>query len=56
LIIEGSTNALGINMEVQIFGERCSGTNFVTEMIKLNCPQAKLSNPLGWKHGYGHSF
>ncbi len=34
---------------IQIFGERCSGTNFLTKLIEHNL-SAQLSFQYGWKH------
>jgi hypothetical protein len=37
---------------VQIFGERCSGTNFVAELLRRNLPGLLPTDHYGWKHGY----
>lgn len=37
----------------QVLGERSSGTNFVSALIKRNTPLAP-SGVLGWKHGFPH--
>lgn len=37
---------------LQIFGERCSGTNFVAQLLRRNLPRLQLTDRFGWKHGY----
>jgi len=36
---------------LQIFGERCSGTNYVAELLRRNLPQLQSTDRYGWKHG-----
>jgi len=38
--------------QLQIFGERCSGTNFVAQLLRRNVPRLKLTDDRGWKHGF----
>lgn len=38
----------------QVLGERSSGTNYVSTLIKRNLPLTK-SEELGWKHGFLHA-
>lgn len=38
--------------ELQIFGERCSGTNFVAELLRRNLPGLSRTDRYGWKHGF----
>lgn len=37
-------------MKVQIFGERCSGTNYVEDLLTHNCPTVKVVSEYGHKH------
>ena len=37
---------------VTIFGERCSGTNYLEELIKLNF-DVEITWKYGWKHFFG---
>ena len=37
--------------QIQIFGERCSGTNFLEQLIKKNY-DIKVTSDFGWKHWY----
>lgn len=37
---------------LQIFGERCSGTNFVAQLMRRNLPKLSLTDRYGWKHGF----
>ncbi|EPX80392.1 hypothetical protein [Salipiger mucosus] len=37
----------------QVFGERCSGTNFVKRLIGRNTALTPIED-LGWKHGFPH--
>src|SRR5262245_48594429 len=37
--------------EVQIFGERCSGTNFLEKLLKNNCPELEITRK---KYGDKH--
>ena len=34
----------------QIFGERCSGTNYLQSLLEKNFPDCKISWKYGWKH------
>lgn len=36
----------------QIFGERCSGTNFLENLLKLNFGEDCITWDFGWKHWY----
>lgn len=38
--------------QLQIFGERCSGTNFVAQLLRRNVPRLTLTDDHGWKHGF----
>jgi len=38
--------------QLQIFGERCSGTNFVAQLLRRNLPCLRLTDRYGWKHGF----
>lgn len=38
-------------IDFQIFGERCSGTNFLEELLPLNFALSSFRN-YGWKHGF----
>jgi hypothetical protein len=38
--------------KLQVFGERCSGTNFVAQLLRRNLPGLRLVDEFGWKHGY----
>ena len=41
---------------VKIYGERCSGTNYLEELISLNFDVQLLDNQeYGWKHFFGHT-
>jgi hypothetical protein len=37
---------------IQIFGERCSGTNYIEHLLKQNLRFIKFIWPLGWKHSF----
>lgn len=37
---------------LQIFGERCSGTNYVAALLRRNLPQLTVTDRYGWKHGF----
>ena len=37
---------------VQLFGERCSGTNYVAALLRRNLPQLTATDRYGWKHGF----
>lgn len=36
---------------LQIFGERCSGTNYVAQLLRRNL-RVSLTDEYGWKHGF----
>jgi hypothetical protein len=36
--------------EIQIFSERCSGSNYMEQFIRANFPDVRLSWKSGWKH------
>ena len=36
----------------QVLGERSSGTNYVTQLLKANLPELENRRPYGWKHGF----
>jgi hypothetical protein len=38
--------------ELAIFGERCSGTNYVEALLQENFPQLTKTKEYGWKHGF----
>lgn len=35
---------------IQIFGERCSGTNYLEHLLRRNVPEVPLTWEFGWKH------
>lgn len=37
-------------MKIQIYGERASGTNYLTALITRNIPELELKWEYGWKH------
>ena len=37
---------------IQLFGERCSGTNFVASLIHNNMDDNIMTNEFGWKHWF----
>ncbi len=37
---------------MQIYGERCSGTNWVAQMLRRNLFGIRLVDDFGWKHGW----
>jgi hypothetical protein len=39
-------------MKFQIFGERCSGTNFLEHLLRTNFGQECITWSYGWKHWY----
>ena len=41
--------------QLQIFGERCSGTNFVAQLLRRNLPRLQLTDRYGWKHGFARA-
>ncbi|MFT7534865.1 MAG: hypothetical protein ACI85K_000815 [Hyphomicrobiaceae bacterium] len=42
--------------QLQIFGERCSGTNFVAQLLRRNLPRLQLTDRYGWKHGFARAI
>ncbi len=38
--------------QIQIYGERNSGTNFLHKLLELNIKDVEVSYRLGWKHGF----
>ena len=42
--------------QLQIFGERCSGTNFVAQLLRRNLPRLQLTDRFGWKHGFAQTI
>ena len=36
----------------QVMGDRNSGTNYVTALIRANLPELQETDELGWKHGF----
>jgi len=36
--------------KIQIFGERCSGTNYVESLVAANFPASELTSDFGYKH------
>ena len=38
--------------QLQIFGERCSGTNYVAQLLRRNLLGLRLTDEFGWKHGW----
>lgn len=41
---------------MQIFSERCSGSNFVEAFLRVNCPSIRFSRRYGFKHWLRESF
>ena len=37
---------------LQLFGERCSGTNYVAQLLRRNLWGVALTDAHGWKHGF----
>ncbi len=37
--------------EIQIFGERCSGTNYLAKLLRQNVSDITVTDNYGWKHG-----
>jgi hypothetical protein len=37
---------------LQLFGERCSGTNFVAQLLRRNAWRLSPTDRFGWKHGF----
>lgn len=37
---------------LQIYGERCSGTNWVAQLCRRNFPGLRPGDDFGWKHGW----
>jgi len=37
---------------IQIYGERCSGTNYLEHLLRENLRFIKFTWPYGWKHGF----
>jgi hypothetical protein len=37
---------------LQLFGERCSGTNFVAQLLRRNAWRLSPTDRHGWKHGF----
>ena len=40
---------------VVIYGERCSGTNYLEELLEINFVVERIEEKYGWKHFY-YSF
>lgn len=40
---------------IQLYGERCSGTNFLQRLVERNLAKSYTWNPFGWKHGFPSS-
>jgi hypothetical protein len=43
---------LGLSMHFQIYGERCSGTNYLEALLRENFGSDKITWKYGWKHWY----
>lgn len=39
-----------LNFKIQIFGERCSGTNYLEQLLAKNFPSLQIGWDFGWKH------
>src|SRR5947207_1003126 len=37
---------------IQIYGERCSGTNYLEHLLKNNLKSVSITWKLGWKHWF----
>ena len=37
---------------IQIYGERCSGTNWIEQLLRRNLPGMRIVDAFGWKHGW----
>lgn len=46
------TDPLPRPRRLQIYGERCSGTNWVAQILRRNLPGIHLVDDFGWKHGW----
>tara|TARA_B110000027_G_C16122057_1_gene303744 strand:+ start:2092 stop:2340 length:249 start_codon:yes stop_codon:yes gene_type:complete len=40
--------------KITIYGERCSGTNYLETLLAKNFHDYKLTWKYGWKHFFGH--
>ena len=40
--------------KITIYGERCSGTNYLETLLARNFHDYKLTWEYGWKHFFGH--
>lgn len=38
--------------KIQLFGERCSGTNYAAQLFNANFPEIELTNKYGFKHRF----
>lgn len=38
--------------KIQIYGERCTGTNYLEKLVEKNLKNVKISWDFGWKHFY----
>ncbi len=45
------TSAVPSPKRVQIYGERCSGTNWIAQLLRRNLPGVRVVDDFGWKHG-----
>lgn len=41
---------------IQIFGERNSGTHFITQLFRSRLKNIEVGSKFGWKHGFVHDF
>lgn len=37
---------------IQVYGERCSGTNWIAQILRRNLPGMHIVDDFGWKHGW----
>jgi hypothetical protein len=43
-----------VRWKIQIFGERCSGTNYLESLVSTNVRNAEIGWEFGWKHFFPH--
>lgn len=46
------TDPSPIPRRLQIYGERCSGTNWLAQLLRRNLPDLAQGDDFGWKHGW----
>jgi hypothetical protein len=51
-VLRAHRNRYGTIDRFQMIGDRCSGTNYLQSLMRLNFPTLQYTEELGWKHGF----